>query len=279
MAIIGISGYAGSGKDTVGRIIQYLQCANVGKLTLEEILKNVDEHDWWLSEQSGWEIKKWSGKLKTIASILTGIEEKNFEDQEFKKTYLPEEWNYYTISLIDNGKLLMQHGTFSTKEEAEAIIPMLKQTYGVFRMEYVVGMKHMSVREFLQKLGTDAIRNGLHPTAWVNALMADYKPINNCQQHSDGLYYTDEHGENEVIPQYPNWIITDSRFTNDAKVVKDAGGIMIRVDRPGVIAVNEHPSEIQLDDYNFDYKILNGSDLVSLMFTVHNILKKEKILQ
>jgi hypothetical protein len=129
----------------------------------------------------------------------------------------------------------------------------------------------MTVRDFLQKLGTDAIRNGLHPTAWVNALMADYKPINNCQQHSDE--------ENEVIPQYPNWIITDSRFPNDAKVVKDAGGIMIRVDRPGVIAVNDHPSETQLDDYNFDYKILNGSDLVSLMFTVHNILKKEKILQ
>jgi len=32
----------------------------------------------------------------------------------------------------------------------------------------------MTIREFLQKLGTDAIRNHFHEDTWVNALLSDY---------------------------------------------------------------------------------------------------------
>jgi len=69
--IIGINGKIGAGKDTVGTIIQGLLLTN----------KN----------QSS-EIKKFAGKLKQIASILTGIPVENFEDQEFKTTLLDVEW-------------------------------------------------------------------------------------------------------------------------------------------------------------------------------------------
>ncbi len=34
--------------------------------------------------------------------------------------------------------------------------------------------KAMTVRELLQKLGTDAIRDNLHEDAWVNALISEY---------------------------------------------------------------------------------------------------------
>jgi len=83
--IIGINGYAGSGKDTIGIIIQLLQCPSLGTASVEEILKDYKMHEWWLEEKSGWEIKKWAGKLKTIASLLTSIPVEKFEDQEFKK--------------------------------------------------------------------------------------------------------------------------------------------------------------------------------------------------
>jgi ABC-type dipeptide/oligopeptide/nickel transport system ATPase subunit len=59
--IIGINGYSGSGKDAMGKIIQELQ------------------------PEKNWQIKKFAGKLKTIASILTGIPEEKFESEEFKK--------------------------------------------------------------------------------------------------------------------------------------------------------------------------------------------------
>jgi hypothetical protein len=218
--IIGINGYAGSGKDTVGTIIQYLQTVP-SNVSLEDVLDFPLTHQWWLEEASGWEVKKWAGKLKTIASMFTGIPVEKFEDQDFKKTMLGSEWN-------------------------------------------------MSVRDFLQKLGTDAIRDGLHTNAWVNALMSDYTPTQ--VQWSDGPLGGYEDGP------MPNWIITDTRFPNEAQAIKDVGGLVIRVDRPGIKPINNHPSEIGLDGWKFDYKIANVSDLKALTGTVEMILIKEKLL-
>lgn len=277
--IIGISGYATSGKNTVATLIQYLQCKNVGSVTIEEVIKDYKNHEWWLAEQSGWEQKSWAGKLKTIASLLTGIPISKFEDQEFKKTYLPEQWNFWTVSVISDGnKLLFQQGRFTSKAEAEGYVPLLKQNYEGLPLEYVIGMQQMTVRQFLQELGTDACRNGLHPNTWVNALMADYVP----QPNKDVAAFLAAEGlpasMNAGKEQMPNWIITDTRFPNEAQAIKDAGGIVIRVDRPGVKAINAHPSETGLDDWEFDHKIMNGSDIVSLMFTVHTILKKHNLV-
>jgi hypothetical protein len=230
--IIGINGYAGSGKDTIAAIIQYLLCENKEQLNLEMVVKYYSNHQWWLEEQSGWEIKKFAGKLKTIANILTGIPEQKFEDREFKLQNMPAEWT--------------RHG-----------IPM-------------------TVREFLQRLGTDGLRNNLCDNVWVNSLMVDYKPT-----HDVEFAYT-ENGSRipvEFNTSYPNWIITDCRFNNEATAIKNKNGIIIRVDRPGVKPVNKHVSETALDNWNFDYKIANVSDLIALAFTVENILKKENILK
>lgn len=280
--IIGINGYSGSGKDTIGKLIQILTCPKIpDNYDVLELITFYDtQHEWWLEEESGWEIKKWAGKLKTIASLLTGIPIRKFEDQEFKKSYLPEQWNYWTVSVISDGnKLLFQQGRFVSKAEAEEYIPLLKQNYEGLQLEYVVGMQQMTVRQFLQELGTDACRNGLHPNTWVNALMADYKSeyevIYDSQKTSNPLPVKEPTNE---LGQNPNWIITDTRFPNEAQAIKDAGGIVIRVDRPGVRAINAHPSETGLDNWDFDHKIMNGSDLVSLMFSVNTILKKQNLL-
>lgn len=256
--IIGINGYAGSGKDTIGKIIQWLNSYNTADITLEELVKDHQSHEWWLEEQSGWEIKKWAGKLKQIASLLTGIPVHKFKDQEFKKTYLGPEWNYWTISIIDNGKLMLQHGRFTTKQEAEEFVPFLKQNYGEFRMQYTAGMQQMTVRQFLQELGTDGLRNGLHPNVWVNALMADYQPV--------------DYNPLTEAEIFPNWIITDTRFPNEAKAIKDKGGIVIRINRPGVTAVNAHPSEISLDNWDFDHVIENDGALEQLIEKVRAIV-------
>ena len=213
--IIGINGYSGSGKDTVGKLIQIASCNTIPDgHDVDELINNYTQHEWWLEEQSGWEVKKWAGKLKSIASLLTGIPVEKFEDQEFKKTQLGPQWG-------------------------------------------------MTVRDFLQKLGTDGLRTGLHENTWVNALMADY----------EGLYDIDTDRTT-----WPKWVITDTRFPNEAKAIKEAGGIVIRVDRPGYKPINDHPSETGLDNWDFDHRIMNGSDLVSLLFTIGSVLRKEKLI-
>lgn len=230
--IIALNGYAKVGKDEIANIIKSLHPI--------------------------WEVKKFAGKLKHVASIITGIPEEKFEDQDFKKTYLPEQWNYWTVSVIDNGKMRFQQGRYNSKEEADGFVPFLKESHGVFRMEYVVGMQQMTVRQFLQELGTDSVRNGLHPNAWVNALMADYRcvPADRAPNGWD----------------CPNCIITDCRFPNEAKAVKRFGGKVIRVNRPGIGPINNHPSEIALDDWDFDAVIENDGTLEDLKFKALSIL-------
>lgn len=203
--IIGLSGYAKSGKDTVAEIIQDLTKVSAPGL----------------SYSNTWEIKKFSGKLKAIASILTGIPIDMFEDQDFKMSYLGDEWSY-PVDIPDHGN----------------------------------EMWDMSVREFLQRLGTDAVRNGLHYNAWVNALMADYKSAKLSEYNPS------------------KWIITDVRFPNEAQAIKDKGGVIVRITRPGIKPVNAHPSETALDNWKFDFGIGNVSDLVSLRQTVEVLLKK-----
>lgn len=153
--------------------------------------------------------KKFSSRLKEFASMMTGYPVEMFEDQKFKEQALPECW-------------------WTTDNE---------------------GIQPMTVRELLQRLGTEAIRNGLHPDAWVNALMWEYQP-------------------------HHNWVITDCRFPNEAAAVKKKGGVIVRVDRPGIGPVNDHPSETALDSWPFDYKIANVSDLFSLRVTTQVILNK-----
>jgi hypothetical protein len=231
--IIGISGYAKSGKDTVAKIIQYINRGNTTvEYSLEDAVKD-SSYEVILDIESLWCIKKFSGALKKVASILTGIPVHRFEDQEFKDSFLGKEWH----------------------TEVEAPLDVA--------FDDVKFMKMMSVRELLQKLGTDAIRNGLHPNAWVNAAMAGYKP---------SVVGYDANGS--PVPELPRWIFTDCRFPNEAQAIKDAGGFVIRVDRPGVGPVNDHPSETALDNWDFDYKIANVSDLESLKHTVQLLMNK-----
>jgi hypothetical protein len=208
MAIIALSGYAKSGKNTVAGIIQYLLTKSPIHLA-ESTLKDYGMTQWLLEGESGWKQKGFADKLKETASLLTGIPYAQFHDQDFKLTNLPSQWN--------------NHG-----------MPM-------------------TVREFLQKLGTDALRDGLHPNTWVNALMSEYKP--------------------EL-----NWIITDCRFINEANAVKKENGIIVRVNRPGIVPVNSHPSETGLDGYEFDHIIDNYGNFNDLILKVQELLTKYMIL-
>jgi ABC-type oligopeptide transport system ATPase subunit len=229
--VIGISGRLGSGKDTVGKIIQYLQCYNVGEITIDDVINN-PEHEWWLEEQSKFEIKKFAGKLKQIGSLLTGIPIEMFEDQEFKKLNMNPEWG-------------------------------------------------MTYREFLQRLGTEAMRDGLHTNVWVNALFADYYPSPNktLEESFQEQFLT---GVSEIYYKLPNWIITDMRFPNEMEAVELREGITIRVVRQDMHSLEAmipaHASETALDDAKFDYTIENNGTLDELVEKVREILIKEKMI-
>jgi hypothetical protein len=251
--IIGINGKIGSGKDTIGKIVQYLTTHDY----------DVDIQTYLNKEVNGQfeiksnvhtipivEIKKFAGKLKEIASLLTGISIEMFEDQEFKKTLLGSEWG--TVKDIP----------------LNAITPFADMEFNVM----------MSVREFLQKLGTEAMRDGLHTNVWVNALFADYKA--KWVPTGDAI----EEDEVSLEKEYPNWIITDMRFPNEMEAVEKRHGITIRVVRPSfmvdgkVITKDLHPSETALDDAKFDHEIINDGTIEDLVEKVREILVNEELI-
>jgi hypothetical protein len=232
--IIGINGYIGSGKDTVGKIIQYLM--------VNKIHNNFTDKNWTIEQfksgtldnalgQSGWQIKKFASKLKQVASLLTGIPVEKFEDQDFKKTFLGHEWDY-------------DERRFRSRKTTR---------------------NQMTVREFLQRLGTEAIRTGLHTNAWVNGLFSEYKP------------------NEDPDSKWPNWVVTDTRFPNEAQAIIDAGGIVVRINRMKTSELSEegkvlHPSETSLDDWKFNYIINNNDTIEELVEEVRVFLNTFQLL-
>jgi len=237
--IIGISGRIASGKNTVGDIIEKLCLTNNGPK---------------------FEQKSFAEKIKQIASLLTGIPVEDFEDQEFKKSYLGSEWG--TVQQVP----------------LNSIPPFADIQFNAL----------MSVRELLQKLGTEAMRDGLHKEVWVNALFADYKATPNKTMDESFMeqFVT---GSSAIRYTYPNWIITDMRFPNEMEAVVERKGITIRVVRPHgytnphtgeykEMPLSYHASETALDDAKFDYEIINDGTMEDLIEKVRQILITEKII-
>jgi hypothetical protein len=93
------------------------------------------------------------------------------------------------------------------------------------------------IRGLLQRLGTEAGRQTLWDSIWIDAAFAG-KP-------EDGRY-----------------VVTDVRFPNEAEAVRNRGGVLWRITRSGVGPANSHPSETSLDDYeNFAQYIENVGTL------------------
>jgi len=108
-------------------------------------------------------------------------------------------------------------------------------------------LNDMTVRELLQKVGT-AIRNEVDPDFWVKRLI----------QEIDNSSLT---------------IIPDVRFLNEVNAIKDAGGIVIRIERNG-INTGAHISETALDNYNnWNMVIFNDYSLETLKEQAKNIIK------
>lgn len=94
----------------------------------------------------------------------------------------------------------------------------------------------MTNREFLQYFGTEVGRN-IDKDLWIKALMYSY-------------------GRDKES----HWIIPDVRFPNEADAIRNAGGILWKIERDGSGAGN-HISEKLIDDIKVDVVIENNLDM------------------
>ncbi len=301
--LIGISGRIGSGKDTVGKIIQWL------------CLTKMEQNNAWQNNvafkidnvlnglpivEGNWKVKKFAYKLKLVVSLLTGIPVEDLEKQEVKDRMLEEEWEYEEV--ISNAAIYLNMGVRKIFQSlpnnavsSEYIYWRDNISNGLSSSNFSLVKKKMKVRDLLQIIGTEAIRNQVNVNAWVNALFADYKsPLLeklkvNAKILDDANFFNKDlikacndpvygniarwYHANKDKSDYPKWIITDTRFPNEVQAIKDRGGIVIRVQRVEEINSKElHESETALDTYQFDYIIGNYGTLEELVEKVKQML-------
>ena len=203
--IIGISGKAQSGKDTVCKMIVYTiwyyNCSQRLQPFSLEHYNNTYEKFGDVIDFTYWYKTSFANKLKQCLSNILDVSISKFEDNEFKKSEI--EWLGITV------------------------------------------------RELLQKFGT-AIRNEVSNDFWVKACL-------------NGLEKDDD------------YLITDVRFKSEAKGIKDLEGIIVRVNREGAGAGN-HISEVDLDDYQFDYVIDNNGSMEDLLFKIKEFCINYKLI-
>lgn len=109
------------------------------------------------------------------------------------------------------------------------------------------------VRRILQALGTDAIRT-LDDGFWVRMAMHKAAELREpTRRWPSGELYT---------PGRPV-VVTDVRFPNEAEAIRQAGGVLVRVERPGFDG-DGHATETALDGFPEDYIVANDADLEAL---------------
>ena len=68
-------------------------------------------------------------------------------------------------------------------------------------------------------------------------------------------------------------VVTDVRFPNEVELIKNNGGVLLEVTRPGTAASN-HASEKKLSDNLIDYSIANDGTIEELYLKVISTIEK-----
>lgn len=105
---------------------------------------------------------------------------------------------------------------------------------------YKEGPYGEEIRRLLQRLGTEAGRQTLWDTIWIDSALRD-------------------------LNEHKNYVITDARFLNEFDAIRTAADrqdhvcAIVRINRPGVEAANTHASELEALQYDqWDKIVTNG---------------------
>jgi hypothetical protein len=119
----------------------------------------------------------------------------------------------------------------------------------------------LSPRFILQQLGTEVGRS-IHPDTWIRSLLDVDIPA----RESAGASPT-------------GWVVADVRFPNEAAAIRERGGCIVRVVRPGWDlggAAAQHASEVELAAIAEDFVIENSGTLEDLGNQTQLLIRKLK---
>lgn len=116
--------------------------------------------------------------------------------------------------------------------------------------DWTLAKRNSDVREMLQRLGTNVVRNMVDEDAWV-----DMMAVRVLQLHSKGK----------------NVAVTGIRFPNELARIKDMGGSSVWVENSRIGSLDTHISELSLVSQDFDFIVYNNGSLDDLSYSAKQV--------
>ncbi|MCH5167460.1 MAG: hypothetical protein J1F35_06145 [Erysipelotrichales bacterium] len=247
---IGLNGYAGSGKDTVAKMLKIIlnRESNQSKETLYKIWKKYNkEHKYATSEDNLYGqvyTIAFADQLKKLASDIFGIPIQRFYNNKTN--------GYINIS-----------GTFEyTEQKPSDIITAEDYASGPYSYQSSLNQYWMSLREALVYVGTYVCQQNINKNIFVNII-------------DNKISYE------SLLSDFKYVICTDVRFEHEAEYIRNNNGIMINIVRNDISQLN-NIAEHDLDEENdYDFIIENDGSYEELwnqvwdMVISHEIFKNE----
>ncbi|HEX9226817.1 MAG TPA: hypothetical protein VF885_09175 [Arthrobacter sp.] len=240
MEIIGITGFAQSGKDTAGLhltgqrgftryafadkirdIMTTLDYRLNGTVSVAMLLDSLDG-DW----DKALKHRVYGPELQRAVTLFNKtVAVDAFGDHWRALSDIRED--LYTLDPFLDGDLTMSE-----------LLGRLSWDWDAAKTHRLYGFE---VRRLLQKLGTEVVRESYGANAWVDVVarqIAEEKP--------------------ERV------VLTDVRFDNEAEWLGEQGGLVVQITRPGVGPVNNHKSDAGISEHLVSVTVDNDSTLEAL---------------
>ena len=153
--------------------------------------------------------------------------------------------SYRVVSFADKLKDVTCVLSGCTREDLEDYDFKETQLVPDYLRPYCLNAEKPTFRAFLQYFGSEVMR-GVNDNIWIDCTLSNCG--NDC-------------------------IVSDCRFPNEAKAVKERGGIVIKVVRPLAKAEDAHQSETMIDEIAPDYTIVNDTTLENLVLNVDSLVR------
>lgn len=124
--------------------------------------------------------------------------------------------------------------------------------YVVEKQGWEGAKKSPEVRRLMQVMGTEVGREMIDDELWTKLALKQIK------QH--------------FLNGHPV-VVTDVRFSNEADMIRQAGGRIIRIHREGVKPAQNHVSDTNVDLLSYDHEIVNNGTVEELQTTLKTLLK------
>ena len=130
------------------------------------------------------------------------------------------------------------------------IVHLSNYLHNVCGGDWTLAKRNSDVREMLQRLGTNVVRDMVDEDAWV-----DMMSVRVLQLHSEGK----------------NVAVTGVRFPNELARIKDMGGTSVWIENNRIESLDAHISELSLMSQDFDFMVYNNGSLDDLSHSAKQV--------